>query len=88
MQDFPNEAPPLRELRGIGDIVHDFHTGIERSFERIAPDFGGISEGRAWHRYLLELPIASRTATTKATRSPTWFTRTSHTTALSMLEYP
>ncbi len=53
--DFAGREPPLRELRGIGDIVHDFYTGIERIFERIAPELnGGLPLGPAWHRELLE----------------------------------
>lgn len=54
LRDYATGAPSLLELRGIGDVVHDFYTGIERIFERIAPEFGGIPEGRAWHRELLE----------------------------------
>ncbi len=55
LRDFSEIAPPLRELRGIGDIVHDFYTGIERIFEKIAPELnGGVPAGSAWHRELLE----------------------------------
>lgn len=53
--DFSESTPPLRELRGIGDIVHDFYTGMERIFEKIAPELnGGVPAGSAWHRALLE----------------------------------
>ncbi|MBI5486399.1 MAG: hypothetical protein HY905_03615 [Deltaproteobacteria bacterium] len=53
--DFADREPPLRELRGIGDILHDFYTGIEHVFERIAPELnGGVPAGPAWHRRLLE----------------------------------
>ncbi len=41
LRDFSEITPPLRELRGIGDIVHDFYTGIERIFEKIAPELNG-----------------------------------------------
>jgi hypothetical protein len=52
--DFAEREPPLRELRGIGDIVHDFYTGIERVFEKVAPELnGGVPAGAAWHRELL-----------------------------------
>jgi hypothetical protein len=55
LRDFSEITPPLRELRGIGDIVHDFYTGIERIFEKIAPELnGGVPAGSAWHRELLE----------------------------------
>lgn len=57
LADFPggHTAPPLRELRGIGDVVHDFYTGIERAFEKIAQEFdGGLPAGPSWHRELLE----------------------------------
>lgn len=53
--DFADREPPLRELRGIGDIVHDFYTGAERVFEKIAPELnGGVPAGPAWHRELLQ----------------------------------
>ena len=54
LADFSHEAPPLRELRGIGAILHDFYTGIEHIFETIAPELnGGRPAGDAWHRELL-----------------------------------
>lgn len=54
LADFSDREPPLRELRGIGDIVHDFYTGIEHVFERLAPELnGGLPAGSAWHRELL-----------------------------------
>lgn len=53
--DFASTPPPMRELRGIGDILHDFYTGAERIFEKIAPELnGGTPAGAAWHRELLE----------------------------------
>src|SRR5262249_28072711 len=53
--DFRDREPPVRELRGIGGIVHDFYTGVERVFETIAPELnGGIPLGSSWHRELLE----------------------------------
>ncbi len=55
LRDYPQGDPPLRELRGIGDIVHDFYTGAERMFERIAPELnGGVPAGSSWHLELLE----------------------------------
>ena len=56
LADFPDDAPPpRRELRGIGAIAHDFYTGIEQTFEKIAPELnGGVPAGPAWHRALLE----------------------------------
>ena len=55
LRDFSDSTPPMRELRGIGDIVHDFYTGMERIFVKIAPELnGGVPAGSAWHRELLE----------------------------------
>lgn len=53
--DFSESEPSRRELRGIGDIVHDFYTGAERVFEKIAPELnGGVPGGPTWHRELLQ----------------------------------
>lgn len=55
LADFADEEPPLRELRGIGAIVHDFYTGLEHIFETLAPELnGGLPAGPSWHRNLLE----------------------------------
>jgi len=55
LADFEQGTPSRRELRGIGDIVHDFYTGVERIFEKIAPELnGGVPAGISWHRELLE----------------------------------
>ena len=55
LSDFDEREPPPRELRGIGGILHDFYTGIEHLFERIAPELnGGLPAGPSWHRELLE----------------------------------
>jgi hypothetical protein len=41
-------------VRGVGDVIHDFYTGVERMMERIAAEFdGGPPAGAAWHRDLL-----------------------------------
>ncbi len=54
LADFAQSEPSMRELRGIGDIVHDFYTGAERIFERVAPELnGGVPAGPAWHREIL-----------------------------------
>ncbi len=51
---FADAEPGVLELRGIGDVVHDFYTGAERMFEKIAPELnGGVPAGPAWHRELL-----------------------------------
>ena len=48
-------APSVLELRGLGDILHDFYTGTERLFLKIAPELnGGVPAGLAWHRELLD----------------------------------
>jgi hypothetical protein len=55
LADFPDVVPPPRDLRGIGDILHDFYTGAEHIFEKIASELdGGMPHGSAWHRELLE----------------------------------
>lgn len=55
LRDFDDREPPLRELRGIGAILHDFYTWVEKIFERIAPELnGGLPAGPAWHRELLD----------------------------------
>lgn len=55
LTDFASSTPALRDLRGIGDIVHDFYTGTEQIFERIAPELnGGVPKGTSWHRDLLQ----------------------------------
>lgn len=55
LRDYPEAVPPPRELRGIGAIVHDFYTGAEHIFEKIAAELdGGVPGGSAWHRELLE----------------------------------
>ncbi len=41
-------------LRGKASIFHDFYSGAERIFKRIADEInGGIPAGDAWHRELL-----------------------------------
>jgi hypothetical protein len=51
---FTDAEPAVLELRGIGDIAHDFYTGAERIFEKIAPELnGGVPAGGSWHRELL-----------------------------------
>jgi len=55
LADFSDSEPSRRELRGIGDIIHDFYTGTERTFEKIAPELnGGVPSGSVWHRELLD----------------------------------
>ena len=52
---FRSVSPSLLELRGLGDVIHDFYTGIERIFEKVAPELnGGVPAGPAWHRELLD----------------------------------
>jgi uncharacterized protein YutE (UPF0331/DUF86 family) len=48
--------PPTRlELRGAGDIVHDFYNGVERYLERVANEMnGGLPSGLNSHAVLLE----------------------------------
>lgn len=55
LRDFSAAVPPPRELRGIGAIVHDWYTGAEHIFEKVALELdGGVPNGSGWHRELLE----------------------------------
>ncbi|OGB90134.1 hypothetical protein A2625_04920 [candidate division WOR-1 bacterium RIFCSPHIGHO2_01_FULL_53_15] len=52
------------EVRVAGGILHDFYTGLEKIFERIALAVdGGLPEGEGWHIQLLRrmtIPFAER----------------------------
>ncbi len=55
LAEFVDRSPLMLELGGIGKLLHDFYTGIERIFEKIAPDLnGGMPAGPSWHRELLQ----------------------------------
>ena len=55
LEQFAEKRPSLLELRGLGDVVHDFYTSVERVFERVSVEFdGGRPRGPAWHQELLE----------------------------------
>ncbi len=42
-------------LRARGSILHDFYSGIERVFVRIAEELnGGVPHGEQWHRQLVK----------------------------------
>jgi hypothetical protein len=41
-------------LCGIAALLDTFYTGVEKALVRIAHAFGGVPEGPAWHRALLE----------------------------------
>jgi hypothetical protein len=42
-------------LRARGSILHDFYTGIERVFIRLAEEVnGGVPRGEQWHRQLIQ----------------------------------
>ncbi len=82
---FASLEPGSLELRGIGDVVHDFYTGAERVFEKIAPELnGGVPAGSSWHRELLrnmtlELPgIRPPVITTETARLLEEFLRFRH----------
>ena len=41
-------------LRARGSMLHDFYSGIERVFVRIAEELnGGVPQGEQWHRQLI-----------------------------------
>ena len=52
------------EVRAAGSILHDFYTGLEKIFERIALIVdGGMPEGEDWHIQLLRrmaVPVPER----------------------------
>ncbi len=49
-----SSPPDSLETRAAGSIVHDFYTGIEQLFEKIALLFDGeVPQGPDWHRELL-----------------------------------
>jgi predicted nucleotidyltransferase len=53
-RQFAATPPTSLKIRGLGDIVHDFYTGAERLFEKVASELdGGVPAGRSWHRDLL-----------------------------------
>lgn len=50
----PVDAESGLEMRGRASILHDFYTGAERVFVRIAEELdGGIPRSEQWHRQLL-----------------------------------
>lgn len=50
----PDPAPDLVTLHGMGGLIHDFYTGIEKIFSLVAPELnGGVPAGESWHRELL-----------------------------------
>jgi hypothetical protein len=54
LNDLANRAPSYLELRGAGDIVHDFYNVVEHFFERVAVEMnGGLPAGPDSHTQLL-----------------------------------
>ena len=52
--DVSVEPPPVVVIHGLGGMVHDFYTGIEKLFGAISPHLNGcFPEGDRWHRDLL-----------------------------------
>lgn len=50
----------FEQVRVVGGILHDFYTGLEKIFERIALAVdGGVPEGEDWHVQLLRRMSAS-----------------------------
>ena len=47
-------VPSRLEVRGVASVLHDFYSGIERLFERIAVELDGeLPRGGDWHSQLL-----------------------------------
>jgi hypothetical protein len=54
LDDLSAREPSYLELRGAGDIAHDYYNAIEHFFERVAVELnGGLPAGRDWHATLL-----------------------------------
>jgi hypothetical protein len=54
LNDLAGRAPSYLELRGAGDIVHDFYNVVEHFFERVAVEMnGGLPAGHDSHTQLL-----------------------------------
>lgn len=52
---FRRKEPDFLAIRGMGDVLHDFYTGLEKIFEAVAEEMeGGLPTGLHWHRALLE----------------------------------
>lgn len=50
----PRDMSDSYSVRARGSILHDFYTGIERIFIRIADELnGGVPRSEQWHRQLL-----------------------------------
>ena len=48
------EVPSRLEVRGVASVLHDFYSGVERVFERIAVELDGeLPRGADWHSQLL-----------------------------------
>ena len=48
------DADDTFALRARGSMLHDFYTGVERVFVRLAEEInGGVPRGEQWHRQLL-----------------------------------
>ena len=60
--DLAERPPSYLELRGAGDIVHDFYNGVERFLERVSVEMNGAlpagpdSHARLLDRMARELP--------------------------------
>jgi hypothetical protein len=52
---FARREPTMLELRGAGDLLHDWYTGLEKLLLAVAVTMdGGAPEGDRWHRRLLD----------------------------------
>jgi len=54
LEDLSARPPSYLEIRGAGDIVHDFYNAVERFLERVAVEMnGGVPRGSDSHARLL-----------------------------------
>lgn len=55
LPDDPQANPGAASVRAIASILHDFYSGIEKVFRRIAQDVDGeVPRGDNWHMDLLQ----------------------------------
>ena len=51
----PSSQPGGMKVRAIGSILHDFYSGVEKAFQRIALEIDGdLPRGEEWHIDLLK----------------------------------
>jgi hypothetical protein len=71
LADLGGRDPTSLELRGLGDILHDFYNAVEHYLERVALELnGGLPAGSDWHSTLLARMARELPGTRPAVLSP------------------